>query len=90
MPSASTASHISQLLVPIQIELLKDTIANYPPGDCSDSPRNTTHHFPVILSSCPVSFCVEHDRMLGCLAPPSVVTGWAVESWDPLLVKERS
>jgi hypothetical protein len=50
---ASTAScPLSlQLLVSIQIELLKDTVANHPPSDCSDSPRRR-HHFSVILRAC--------------------------------------
>ena len=78
---ASTAScHLNSPISPtlplvsIQIELLKDTVANHPPSDCPDSPRRR-HHLPVVLSAaccleqrCPVPLRAEHDCMLGCLA----------------------
>src|ERR1700722_3041917 len=84
-----------QLLVPVQIKLLKDTVANHPPSDCPDSPR-CRHHFPVVLRSrffeqCfPIPLCTKHDCMFSGLASSPAVASRVVEPWDPPLIKERS
>ena len=82
LPPATSTPLSLQLLLSIQIELLKDTVANHPPSDCSDSPR-LRHHFSVILRAClleqrcPVPLRAEYDCMVSCLA--SAVTSWVVK-----------
>src|ERR1700740_1988811 len=85
--------HSNYSVIPIQVELFKDTAANHPPSDCPDPPRRR-HHLPVVLrpccleQRCPIPLRAEHDCMLGCLAPSPTVTSRVVEPWDPPLMKE--